>query len=1357
MLMAKKYDEGNEGTINSGIPSVSANIDDHRWHSLLRILQYKSRTVKDLLDYTLNEAIGLTGSKIGYIYNYDVQRREFVLNSWSENVMKDCKIVDPQTCYELDKTGLWGEAVRQGKPIIRNDYQAPDLLKKGLPQGHINLNRFLTLPVFAEGVIVAVVGVANKETDYDQTDVLQLQLLMDAVWKVVEQKYARENERKARVELQERVKELTCISAIGEEMQKDLPVSDFCLMVISNLKNAMSCPDAAKPVIEYDGKLYTGCDDTSESNNFIEAVIVCVGKKLGILKVYNPEGTPFILPEEQKLIDTIARMAGMWFNRKESVTDLRHREEDLFITLRSIGEGVIATDTEGRIVKMNPVAELLTGWNFSEISDKYLKEFIPLVDAGTRTKIEHPVNKVLKTGQTIELANHTLLISRDGTERQISDNASPIFDDRGNLRGAVFVFSDVTGQYSIMEQLRKSEEKFRLLAEKTLTILWEYNIELDRWTYIAPQVKKILGYDPEEWTDYQFWLDRLHENDREWAHKYCSDCVQKGEDHVFEYRFLKKDGSYAWLLDEVSVGLEMGKPVKLWGSIRDITSRKIKEEVTRESEEIYRSAFRTSPDAVNINRLDGLFIDVNKGFTKLTGYTRDEVIGKLSSEINIWKIPAHREKLIEGLKNHGYVENLESVFLCKDGSSKSGIMSASIIKIKDEPHILSITRDISLRERMEKLRKVQYHIAHSVMTSVDLNDLYDTIRNELNSIFDTSNFIIAFYNKSTGMISAPFEKSEKAHPKVWPADKSLSGMVIREKRSLLLTRQEIKALAEAGKINFYGSRSEKWLGVPLHVDGSVNGAIIVQSYTDPDAYDETSVEFLEAIASQISLYIESKQNQEKALKLTRAVEQSPISIVITDIKSNIEYVNPQFLKLTGYSAGEVKGQNPRILQSGRHDKAFYKKLYDTILSGNDWQGEMLNKKKNGELFWEMGLISPVFNQKGEIINFIGIKEDISEKKKLLTELVAAKEKAEESDRLKTAFLANISHEIRTPMNSIVGFSGLLKRNKLSPGKKTRYIETINANANHLLGLIEDLLDISQIESGNLQLSEEIIDIRQLFEDLHKRFQPLKPGIDINYQIKGIESFYGDRLKLNQILSNLIGNAVKFTVSGRIEYSVKKEKDFLIFNVQDTGSGIMKKDLEKIFERFAQGTNSVWLSRSGTGLGLALAKAYVEKMGGEISVVSEWGKGSMFLFSLPFKNPENIGAGLIGSIVRPGLSVRKKKILVAEDDPSSFLLIGQIFEGTKNELVHASNGREAVDLFKNDVFDLILMDINMPVMGGLEATRVIKSINSEIPIIAISAHAFKSDKNLAFESGCDYYITKPLKVNDLMELVREVLK
>ena len=1355
--MGEIYNEGIEGSDNTGMPAVSANIGDQRWHSLLRILQYKSETVKDLLDYTLNEAIALTGSKIGYIYNYDEQNRKFILNSWSGNVMKECKIANPETCYELDKTGLWGEAVRQEKPIIRNDYQAPDPLKKGIPHGHINLHKYLTLPVFTEGAIVAVIGVANKETDYDQTDVLQLQLLMDAVWRVVEQKYARENERKARVQLQKRVKELICLSAIGEDMRKDFHVKDFCLMVISHLKKAMSCPEAAKPVIEYDGKLYSGCDDTCESNNFIEAVITCVEKNFGFLRVYNPQNKPFSLPEEQNLVDTIARMAGMWFNRKESVTDLRHREEDLFITLRSIGQGVIATDTEGRIVKMNPVAERLTGWNFSELSFKYLKEHIPLIDAGTRTTIEHPVNKVLKTGETIELANHTLLISRDGSERQISDNASPIFDNHGNLRGAVFVFSDVTGQYNIMEQLRKSEEKFRLLAEKTLTIHWEYNVELDRWTYMAPQVMRILGYEPEEWTDYQFWLDHLHEKDREWAHKYCSECTLKGEDHVFEYRFLKKDGSYAWLLDEVTVGMERGKPVKLWGSIRDITSRKLKEEATKESEEIYMTAFRTSPDAITITRLDGLYIDINEGFTKLTGYTRIDVIGRLSSEIDIWKIPADREKLVRGLETNGFVENLESVFRCKDGSSKSGIISASIIKIKDEPHILAITRDISLKERMEKLRKVQYHLAHSVMTSGSLSELYDIIRKELNTIFDTSNFIIAFYNKNTGMISAPYEKAEKAHPMEWPADKSLSGIVINEKRPLLLNRQEIKELADSGKIKFIGSRSEKWLGVPLMTGGIVNGIIIVQSYTDPDAYDDTSVEFLEAIASQVSIYIESKHNQERTMKLTRAVEQSPISVVITDINSNIEYVNPQFLKLTGYTADEVTGQNPRILQSGEHGKAFYRELYDTILSGKDWQGEMLNKKKNGELFWELGLISPVFNQKGEIINFLGIKEDISEKRKLMTELIYAKEKAEESDRLKTAFLANMSHEIRTPMNSIVGFSGLLKRSKLNSEKKIRYIDTINANASHLLGLIEDLLDISQIESGNIQLSEEIVDIRQLFEDLQKRFQPLKPGIEIKYFIEGVQSFYGDKLKLNQILSNLLGNAIKFTLSGQIEYSVRMKKDLLFFNVQDTGSGIMKKDLGRIFDRFAQGTNSVWLSRSGTGLGLALAKAYVEKMGGEIGVDSEWGKGSTFRFSLPFKNPEMSDKGIIDSIDRPVLPDRKKKILVVEDDPSSFMLIEHIFEGIENELIHASNGREAVDLFKNDDFDLILMDINMPVMGGLEATRIIRESDAEIPIIAVSAHAFKGDQTMAFESGCNHYITKPIKINNLLELVRQILK
>ena len=1330
---------------------------DKRWHSLLRILQHQCEKTQEFLDYSLDEAIALTGSKIGYIYYYHDQRREFVLNSWSKDVMNECRIVNPQTCYALDNTGIWGEAVRQGKPIIVNNYQSPNPLKKGYPEGHARLLKYMTIPVFSDGRIVAVVGVANKETDYDSTDVLQVQLLMEAVWKVLQQRRAEESERQSRVALQERVKELKCISLIGEDMQMDLPLEDFCNRIAGHLKNAMENPEQVTPVIEIEGMNFSAGRMKGLTENYLESEILTGGREFGNIRIYASPDKSFYLPEEQNLVDQVARLTGLWYSKRQAELQLKQNQEDLYITLQSIGDGFIATDINGRVIRMNPVAERMTGSSFSEAFEKPVEELFSLVNAHSRKIIDNPVTMVLQSGEAMGLANHTVLISKKGRELHVADSAAPIRDNEGHIRGVVFIFSDVTEKYLVEEKLRKSEEKYRVLAENTETILWEFDIETDRWTYVAPQVERILGYEPSEWSGLQFWADHLHPDDRDWAQKYCTECTKKGKDHIFEYRFRKKDGSYAWLLDEVKVGMNDDKPVRMWGSFRDITRRKTADNALRDSEIRYRTIFETSPDAIIINNTSGEIVDVNDSFTRLTGYTRDEILGKSSLDVGLWTETGERDKFIESLEKTGYTRAREVSFRSNDGTLKTGLISARMVNINNEPLVFTFARDISLSKRLKVFRKIQYKIADAVLTSENIYYLFKRVREELGNVFDTSNFIIAFYDKESGMLTSSYNTGE-TKPYKWPAENSLAGKVIKENRPLIIGREGIGKLAESGRINPCCSEAEQWMGVPIREGTTVKGIIIVKSYDDPDAYNDHNIELLELVANQLSVYIERNSNLETTLKLSRAIEQSPVSIMITDTNSRIEYVNPKFLEITGYDYREVIGQNPRILQSGRHDRKFYKELYDTVLSGKNFYGEMLNKKKSGELYWEKAVISPVFDKKGDIINYIGIKEDITDIKRLIKELLVAKERAEESDRLKSAFLANMSHEIRTPMNSIVGFSGLLKKNKLTEGKKDKFIEIINSNAEHLLGLIEGIIDLSKIESGNVEISSETVDIEELFGELEERFSPLKPQLDMRFDNGAVKKFLGDRVKLDQILSNLIGNAVKFTVRGFIKCSVTREGDMLVFKVHDSGTGIRKKDQKKIFDRFVQGEHSIWMSRSGTGLGLSLVRAYLDKMGGKIWLDSIWQEGSIFWFSIPFSEVEDINAGEQGSD-QEGLmaSGRKINMLVAEDDMPGFFLIEEIFKGTGAKIVHAVNGREAVDLAGQFEFDIILMDIKMPVMNGIEATRIIKAINPRTPVIAVSAHAFISEQKKALQAGCDQYITKPLQSKELLETVRQLLE
>jgi len=367
--------------------------------------------------------------------------------------------------------------------------------------------------------------------------------------------------------------------------------------------------------------------------------------------------------------------------------------------------------------------------------------------------------------------------------------------------------------------------------------------------------------------------------------------------------------------------------------------------------------------------------------------------------------------------------------------------------------------------------------------------------------------------------------------------------------------------------------------------------------------------------------VERKQVEEKLIKLSAAVTQSPSVIVITDLEGNIEYVNPKFTELTGYSNKETLGENPRILKSGEQADEVYEKLWETISVGKEWRGELHNKKKNGELFWEDASISPIIDNDGKIINYLKVARDITENKEAEAVLIAALRKAEESDRLKSAFLANMSHEIRTPMNGILGFSELLKEPELTGEEQQEYISIIEKSGARMLNTINDLVEISKLEACQVNVSISEVNIQQQLEDLCSFFKPEveKKGLQVICSDKLPESeliIKTDGTKLFGICANLVKNAIKYSDEGSIELGCKKKNNFIEFFVKDTGKGIAKDRHLAIFDRFVQADQGQARLYEGSGLGLSISKAYVELLGGKIWVESEEGEGSVFYFTIP---------------------------------------------------------------------------------------------------------------------------------------------
>jgi signal transduction histidine kinase len=384
------------------------------------------------------------------------------------------------------------------------------------------------------------------------------------------------------------------------------------------------------------------------------------------------------------------------------------------------------------------------------------------------------------------------------------------------------------------------------------------------------------------------------------------------------------------------------------------------------------------------------------------------------------------------------------------------------------------------------------------------------------------------------------------------------------------------------------------------------------------------------------------------------------------------------------------------------------------------------------------------------------------------DLIEAKEKAEQSDKLKSAFLANFSHEIRTPMNAIVGFSQLLFYKNIDEKEKREYIELIVYNSKHLLNLINEIIDISRIEAGEMILNFEVFELNRIIFELltlyeEQKLLMRKPDITlfVNPEVNKFKyRIYSDEGKLRQILVNLIENAIKFTDNGQIEFGYqpyeKEGRKMVLFYVKDTGIGISDEAKGFIFERFRKAEPTKGKLYRGAGLGLAISKRLVELMGGEIWVESELNSGSTFYFTLPYD--ENFNAS--PEEEKP-LKIRKpnsynwknKLILVAEDEHTNYKFIEKALQKTNISLLWAKNGLETLELIKkNKNIDLVLMDIRMPLMDGYEATKKIKEINKDIPIIAQTAFALKDEKEQIIKAGCNDYISKPFAIHELLSLI-----
>jgi len=499
-------------------------------------------------------------------------------------------------------------------------------------------------------------------------------------------------------------------------------------------------------------------------------------------------------------------------------------------------------------------------------------------------------------------------------------------------------------------------------------------------------------------------------------------------------------------------------------------------------------------------------------------------------------------------------------------------------------------------------------------------------------------------------------------------------------------------------------------------------------------------------------------------KLSIVASEVENSVAIYHVDGDLEWCNRAFEKLYGMDLKNIK----RKVGSSIKDIISHPGINDIIEEALEerepviFDNEMVDYR--GRQVWLQTTLTPFMNDKNKILKLITIASDITQLKNYEFELIEAKEKAEESDRLKTTFLSNMSHEIRTPLNAILGFSELLKDNQDFPiSKQKQYIHIIQDNGKHLLQLISDIIDISRLEAGELKLTPTRGNLNQTMDELYSYFSSeikdrLKKPIELNY-VKGENDdkalIITDHQRVKQVLSNLISNAIKFTKEGSVEIGYDLKGNQVEFHVKDTGIGIPAEKKDIIFQRFSQIESGLTRQYEGAGMGLYLAKGMVHKLEGNLWYISTEGEGSVFYFSIPVVRvlpvKDSIPQGKV-----PAYRWEGKKFLLVEDTVDVRMYFDELMQYTGAILEKASTGRKALEMVKESDYDLVLMDIRLPDINGFDVTRKIREFNHRLPIIAQTAIAIDSEKERCLESGCDDYISKPIKGNELLFKIEKLL-
>jgi len=1017
----------------------------------------------------------------------------------------------------------------------------------------------------------------------------------------------------------------------------------------------------------------------------------------------------------------------------------------------------------------------ITGYNAEDIINNKKLPYNELIVPEDRDRIWHEIQLAIEKRKAFEV-NYKIKIA-SGELRYFSEKGIGIYDNEsGELIALEGFINDVTKNKLVDKALRSSEERYKSLVTNL-------PIGIFRSTYQGkilsanPAMAEIYGYScTEELLDVPAQEYYTSDNQREIM---LTELEKKGQLLQYETLENKKDGTLVWVSTNYKgIYNDNNELLYIDGAVIDITEGKKTEDALKLSEEKNRSITQTAADAIISINDEGIILSWNTAAEKIFGYSAKEMLmNNLSKIIPNKYISGHESglnRLKEGGRKKLIGETVEISAIRKSGTEFPIELSLSMWESDNQKYFTGIIRDITKRRKAEnELLKSETRFKH----------LFDGLGDAV--------FVTKIGGKNSGNI---LEVNMAAINQTgYSRDELLKMNIINdlyvEGTGDINTKAWEEKLLKGETVTTTEKKRKK--------DGTEYWTEIIVSYIDFKGkkaslsinHDITSRKRYEQIQKslfQISNAVITTDNLEQLigliqLELGTIIDTTNFYVALYEPSNDtisLPFMTDEKDVVTSFPAGKtltnyvIKTKQPLLATSEKLTLLEESGHIETFSSNSEiWLGVPL--KIEGEVTGVLAVQS--YTDKNayteldmEILVFVSDQISISiERKKKEQKLLSALEKATESDRLKSAFLATISHELRTPLNAIIGFSDLIDTS-LPIEDVYDYTKIINSSGIHLLNIVEDLFDITLIESGETKINKKEVEINSFLNDINKAIiieqnKLEKNNINLNLIIPNSDEkviLFTDSLKLKQIFNNLLKNALKFTHNGHINFGFGIEeiqgKSYCKFYVQDTGIGISKDKHDVIFDIFRQIDDSHTRTYEGTGIGLSISKKLTELLGGKIWLESEEDVGSAFYFTIPYEGKVVIDPKNEKTIVEEG-SLKSKTILIVEDDPDSLEFLKILLEMANINSYWAHSGEEAIKYcHENMSIDLVLMDINMSGINGYEATKEIKKFRPKLPIIAQTAYAFGGDKEKALDVGCDDYISKPIDKEELMEMITKLV-